>query len=339
MIRVLISLILFMLIAPLTAAQTTPPDIAPRTCNHRDAVNARPEIAFTVQDGTLSLVDAASGGVLQVLATDYLNFYPHNIHWLENCRYLFVENVWRPDGTDTRRFNIIYDTYTGQPIFQSGFERLGIEFVWSPSRQQFLIKSLTGLYLMSESMDAPVLLETRMLHYRFARFYRWDEARGQLLVQFWRNPGYITVYDIHTGAEIVSFGHPDACSPYELNTTGLDGRYVVAYTLRGDPACVTVYDRDTRTVVTSVNAERYTGDRNNIALSPDARYLVVGFDALRVWDLTAQPEDFTARLPQHRHAGPVGTVVSLAFVDETTIETVSTDGVQRWNVHTGELTP
>ena len=105
---------------------------------------------------------------------------------------------------------------------------------------------------------------------------------------------------------------------------------------------VTVWDID-RFTAYAINVEGfglpYTEDRScdPLALSPDNRYLVIGSAAIRVWDLQNLPAVFEDRLPLYRHEGPVSRIGCLYFIDNTTIETISSDGIQRWNLHTGEL--
>jgi WD40 repeat protein len=81
------------------------------------------------------------------------------------------------------------------------------------------------------------------------------------------------------------------------------------------------------------------GDRHPVALSPDNRYLVVGYDALRVWDLTSLAPAFEERLTIYRHGGPESLITNLRFVDHGVVETTSNDGVQWWDLHTGEFVP
>lgn len=45
------------------------------------------------------------------------------------------------------------------------------------------------------------------------------------------------------------------------------------------------------------------------------------------------------RLPIYRHAGPEATIWSVRFADWGVIETTSAEGVQRWDLHTGEYLP
>lgn len=73
----------------------------------------------------------------------------------------------------------------------------------------------------------------------------------------------------------------------------------------------------------------YLGDHNTI--SPDGRYLVIARNNLRAWDLSLGSGLETT----YNHPGPFARVRSVRFVDNVTIETTSSEGVQRWNVVTG----
>jgi WD40 repeat protein len=86
-----------------------------------------------------------------------------------------------------------------------------------------------------------------------------------------------------------------------------------------------------------VNGERRTAaDPEQIALSPDGRYLVVGKEVLRVWDLANLPEKFEDRLPVYRYDGPERIIHALHFVSNEVVETTTLDGTQQWNILTGE---
>lgn len=327
---------LSLLLVPLTHAEQQP-DIPPTTCPYTDSANYRADVAMTVRDGSLLLVDATSDATVRTLDTNFLSYYTWNIFWGTNCRYLFAINIWQPVEPYPRRFSAIYDTVTGRRVFQSGREPWGIETLWSPTQAQFLIKSATGLYLMNEDLADPVLLIDEFYYWNAMHYHEWDMAHGQLLVNFWMNPGYLMVYDLHTGATAAALPTPDVCAPTALRyTTSSDERFLIVYTIQGTPACVTVYNRDTWAVMAQVNAEEFTAsDAAQIALSPDGHYLVIGLRALRVWDLWNLPEAFEERLPVYRHEGPLASIKSVTFVDNSTLETVSTDGVQRWNIVSG----
>jgi hypothetical protein len=77
-----------------------------------------------------------------------------------------------------------------------------------------------------------------------------------------------------------------------------------------------------------------------VALSPDTRYLVMVYRAVRVWDLTQLPEDVKDRLPVRRFGGPKAFISGIRFVDTTVLE-ITTDGgnTSKWDVLTGEELP
>lgn len=319
-------------------AQTPAPDYAPEVCPYPESRNYRPNVGHTVQDHHLLLVDVTTGAALMTLDDSVLTYREYNIYWGQNCRYLTAMNIYKPYDPYPRRFTTIYDTLTGQPIFKSGREIWWFQELWSPTGEQFLIKSLTGMYLMNESLTAPVLLFDYHRYGSYTRYFEWDMTRGQLLTSFQENSGYLMIYDIHSGATLAAISQPEICTPTGVYyTTSADERYLLVYTFRGEPACVTVYDRDTGTIVAQVNDERRTArDEERFALSPDGRYLVIGIRALRVWDLHNLQEQFIDRLPLYRHEGPIAVIQSLHFVSGDVVETTSQEGIQQWNILTGE---
>jgi hypothetical protein len=139
---------------------------------------------------------------------------------------------------------------------------------------------------------------------------------------------------------VAAISNPQGCTAPINYTMSDDQRYIAIFTREkyaGHPACVTVYDRDTETQ-NSVNAGDLTSTRyTQIALSPDGRYLVIGILALRVWDLANLPANFADRVPIHRYEGPLDAIEKLHFLDNTTVETISNDGAQRWDIITGNL--
>jgi hypothetical protein len=71
-------------------------------------------------------------------------------------------------------------------------------------------------------------------------------------------------------------------------------------------------------------------------LTTDNRYLVLGYTALRVWDLHSLPPAYEDRLPTYRHGGPAAVVRCLRVISERVVETITIDGASRWNVETGQ---
>jgi WD40 repeat protein len=324
-------------LVPAIAVRAADPDYPPKACPYPDSPHYRPNIGETVQDNNLLLVDTNTNATLMVLDNTMLSYREAHIFWTQNCRYLVAHEIWTPDEPAARRITSIYDTLTGQRIFRSGREPW-FDFISSPDKTEFLIKSVKGIYLMNETLAQPVLLFDRNRDQKFMRYYEWDMARGQLLVSFWENSGYLMVYDIHSGATLAAISEPESCTPTGVEyTKSADERYLIVYTFRGEPTCVTVYNRDSGTVVAQVNSEERTApDAEQIALSPDGRYLVIGKQVLRVWDLANLPEQFEDRLPIYRYDGPERIIHALHFVSNEVVEATTLDGIQQWNILTGE---
>ncbi len=160
--------------------------------------------------------------------------------------------------------------------------------------------------------------------------------------------GGVSAYDIHSGEEVRVY-------PTRVQPTGIETRFrfspdeslVIVYSV-GEPGYIdggiTVYDIDTATP-TYVNAEGFGApniplvDYHPVALSADNRYLIAGYDAIRVWDLQNLVENDKDRLPIYRHGGPQASIWSLTFSDWGVVETTSEEGVQHWDLHTGVFIP
>ncbi|MBI1278387.1 MAG: hypothetical protein GC179_09690 [Anaerolineaceae bacterium] len=315
----------------------------PTTCPYTDSPHYNPNLAISVQNEQLRLSDLSTGTVIRILEDKVLDFYPYALYWGLNCRYFFANDIVQPLENSWARFTNIYDITTGAQIFHTRRDPFFVQ-LWSPSRQQFIIKSITGTFFMSETIKQPVFLFRHDPAGRSMRRYEWDTVHNQVLIIFAGNAGYLNIYDINTGANLAAISNPSVCRPPVNYVASADGHYLTVFTgagyagSAGKPACVTIYDRQSG-AQTSVNAETLTGqETSQIALSPDGRYLVIGIRALRVWDLTNLPANFSDRLPTYRFEGPMSIIHLVRFLDATTVETVSSEnGTQRWDVTTGQL--
>lgn len=178
----------------------------------------------------------------------------------------------------------------------------------------------------------------------------WDFARGWL---WGSDPGGVTAYDWNTGAEVALF---KSCDPNNSYCSGPETRFtfssdntkVVIYTVVdsywGGKHALLLYDIASHEGI-AVNVQGFASpyiplaDYHSVALSPDNRYLVAGYDALRVWDIQNLPPNFEDRLPIYRYAGPEALIRSVSFSDLSIIETKSDDVVQHWDLHTGAFIP
>jgi len=321
-----------------------PETYPPTTCPFTDSPHYNPNLAVTVQEDKLLLLDTSTNNMVYVLEDHILDFYHNLLYWSYNCRYFIANNIVQPNDKTYARFTDIYDTTSGARIFHTGEDRFFWTSYWSPSREQFIIKSVAGTFLMTEALKEPVFLFKHNYSGRSIQRIEWDTAHNQLLIIFADNAGYLNIYDINTGATLAAINNPAGCRAPLNYIASEDGHFLTVFTDSGyagsakTPACVTVYDRQNGAQV-SVNAETLTAEEDGeIALSPDGRYLAIGIRALRVWDLANLPTKFEDRLPTYRHEGPNSLIHKLRFIDATTVEAVSSEeGTQRWNIVTGEL--
>jgi hypothetical protein len=58
-------------------------------------------------------------------------------------------------------------------------------------------------------------------------------------------------------------------------------------------------------------------------------------DTIRVWDVSDSSKAFANRTPTFVYDGPWARINKVHFVDNTTIETSSSEGLQYWDVRTG----
>jgi hypothetical protein len=161
----------------------------------------------------------------------------------------------------------------------------------------------------------------------------WDYERGQILISGWRG---VVAFDMLTGAGRYQFTATPGgyCGYGGCWFSVSDDRRILFIDGEGG---LGVWNLDTleHGLVAVRLGTAYVGNR--VALSPDGRYLVVTRAMIRVWDLWNLPEKFNDRDPVYNWGGPAARVNKVRFVDATTIETDSADGVQRWDILTGSL--
>jgi hypothetical protein len=322
-----------------------------RPCPNPEGEYYRPNVAYRIQDEQFVLYDIETDAVLTVLDDTMLTILPGNqlaygdwYDWSPNCRYVFAINHWRPTETYAGRNVAIYDTTTGQRVaFFPGRDEF-FEVRYSPDYHHLYIKSNTGNYLYSDGWAAPVFIAPYTFldtaaGWTIRQTYqmRWDMELREFIVVFRGSSRIAHVFDIDTGALKVAVSVPDECTDEAAFKTEVNNSYLLVYTFRsGAPNnCVTVYNRDTGAMV-SVDADTQTAyETDQIALSPDGRYLVIGMRALRVWDLHNLAPNVIDRDPLYRHEMPFSIMGAVQFLDNDTVETTSADGIQRWNIITG----
>ena len=265
----------------------------------------------------------------------------------------------RPRGA--RWFYNLYrydlSTGNGRTIFYDGEQ----PYKWDPTNRYAIVQLDDALYLWQEDTKQRIFLaDRRRLFYREPY---WDLEHGRVYIVVRGILSY-DISDGHTFHEASDRSLDDGVYAYDLNTGARVGWYplnghhgppqfifspdyskIAVFTNEerswippeGVTSGLVVWDQAAQTGV-EVNVEGYASPHTGrIAFSPDNRYLVIGLEVLRVWDLQNLPENIEDRLPTYRHDGPAARISGVRFVDNQTIETTSDEGVQRWDVTTGAL--
>ncbi len=354
-------ILIFTLFAQLPVAEARG-DFVP--CNYPDGefyqANAMP-----VYDGAnqrLALKDWNTGEVIRVLAEGLP--HPYFVRsWSPNCRYIVAITTQHdgicPDGL------LLMDVTTGDlrqhldgfcdhsygsygRVFWKPDSSVAVLTAWyrfvgpgSSTYPQLLWHSATNQLITIQPYSQDYI--NRNLP-DMAQVY-WDDSRGWVWMS---GGGGILAFDINTGIQQASFeNYPFNRQLYREHITTVsyftfspDGTKVVAhgqrYTLGDEAPAMTVYD------IASGQGTQVNVERNGVgavALSADNRYLVMGYDALRVWDLHNLPEQPEDRLPVYRHGGPGSFIRTVRFIEATVVEVTTERGITRWDILTGANIP
>jgi hypothetical protein len=365
-----LTLIISVLILPAAQAQDTPilSDDPPYPCPNANGAYYQAGVfpRFDAATRSLVLVDA-NGATIRTL--DHIEQNVRIINWSPDCRYLtgalgvigrYESGESRSSGEDyvnwdSRQELVIWDVYSGQRLTSlvraGGGSFLPSNLVrWSPQSDRALIATAYyGHFLWRADSQAVTELERADLGgwyrgYSMNQLY-WDTSRQWL----WSTAtGNVVTFDMESGLVQAVFSvcpnnTPADCWGETRFGFSPDSAKLIVYSLnapRMDWGSITIHDLTTREAMT-VNTEGFAAPHipysttYPVALSADNRYLIAGYDAIRVWDIQNLPATFEERLPIYRHAGPEATIDSLRFADWGIIETTSAEGVQRWDLHTG----
>jgi WD40 repeat protein len=247
---------------------------------------------------------------------------------------------------------VFWDTVTGVRLrsFDKAFLRFEIppKIDWAINASYAVVQTRLGAYLWRLEDNSTILLDTRTnVYYQTLLHIHFDLLRGQLLAvpAWYGGNGGVIVYDLISGQNIAYYDNKDRSAPVDYLLSN-DNRYIVVFSDESDigsgergKAGVTIWDRDNSSYVQIDVGERAAYSTREIAISPNNRYLVIGKDALRIWDLETLSANVEDRDPIYRHGGPNALITSVRFVDNNTTETFSDDGVQRWDLQTGIYIP
>ena len=312
-------------------------------------------VLYDADEGNLLVRDTHTQAMI-LLATG-LN-HTDNFFWSPDCQYLAAEvslvndlpyDDAPLDDLASYRKGVkltFWNASTGAQVSELSHPYRGTSawVLWSPDNHRAFVMTMSGHYVVDLPNATSTLLTYRDTSDRTITSYPdvyWDVQRGQVLVGGW---DVVFAFDLRTGQERHRFTAMSARS-----TLRSDCPY---YYFNGGPGCSITVSPDNTTLFISgtsslaawnldtlESSQVYTSAPNSDrarAISPDGRYLVIAYQMIRVWDLHNLAEDFQERDPIHRHHGPAARVRSVRFIDNIIIETESAEGVQRWNVETGQ---
>jgi hypothetical protein len=347
-----ILIFIFLLFPSLLAAQND--DGIPDNCEYPDAPHYQPNafIRYDANNQQLELADWSTNQVIRQLeSTPEMQKGFGVLSWSPNCRY-FLGLVKVPGYLANEMW--LWDVVTGSRLQQLEYPRdqsartYSPRFAWSPDGQQGVFRTKDGFFIWNSSDNSLKLLThaTPQAYLRSPDLSQvfWDYPRNQVI--FSGAPG-VMIYDLTTGVEKALLLANLSLERWQDTFFALsdDRSLLVAITNQGNRGAgnfeggLTIWNLDALTSI-GINMEGWTVSApRQVTLSPENRYLVVGLDALRVWDIQNLPEMVEERLPIYRHAGPEALIDSVRFVDWGIVETNSNEGLQRWDLHTGAYIP
>ena len=180
--------------------------------------------------------------------------------------------------------------------------------------------------------------------------YIWDEARQQAFHfprQYDALGDFLYVYDCITGEQIAVYNSFEVGRPappagvFTQANFAVTDDFVLIYRTNGDNRNpLTIWDRTTQQIVFQINIGTAGFLRRNlVALSPDQRYLAIGFRTLRVWDLMELADSFDDRTATYQYLIDSRGMNDLIFVDERTVRIFLDNGNPiQMDILTGERT-
>lgn len=276
-----------------------------------------------------------------------------------SCRYFAVQTRLRQDnglgyseapvdfGLYERRYDLytIWDVQTHRIIAavpdQLDFE-MTPSILWSHDERWALAYTGSGAYIVSLETGVTHLLvfsENEPNPYVNDRLkVYWDFGRGHIIVHGKAANAY--AFNLYTGQQKYRFTLPQS-SIYSDNWCGYalagcdmdvtdNGKYV--WLQHG--SSLSLWNVDTLAhypLRTSGSAASHL----RLAVSPDERYVVAGYKRLRVWDLQNLNENGTSAMGWEID----GRIRSVRFIDNVTVELITTAGTAHLNVETGVSTP
>lgn len=295
---------------------------------------------------SVSFIQPATG---ETVHTDQLPYH-FMFSYSPDCRFLIGQS------TSYKRCNpglIIWDATTGErrQTFQRFCDRVLFGYphiIWRPDNTVAIISEWRTTANSQRSdghrylwyPDSNQLIELQINHPEgeinlFQTF--WDDARGWL----WSSgEGGVVAFNIATGEQVGNYINlPESTLYYGTRsyfTFSPDFSKVIVHGqhdfLNWIVPALSVYDIASGVGV-ALNPELNAA--GEVALSPDNRYLIMNYSAIRVWDLQNLPENLEDRLPIYR-LNRQGRDSNIYFVNEHILAVENGDTLIQWDLHTGQ---
>jgi WD40 repeat protein len=295
-------------------------DGIPNNCEYTTGTYYQPNqfARFDNNQRRLLLVDWKTAETIYELDTNINAARTWVLEWSPNCQYL----VTHQDGT-----GIVYDVINGHRLVSfdnmRGYNRSNPSAVFDQTSTYLTVEAGGTTYLHHLLTG-----ETYRLTDHYFKVQYFDYDRGQIIGIA---DDEVAAYSLLNGTKIASFGDLNL-SRYGQLVFSPDGT-TLAFTSR--IPWVYVINRDT--LARSDVFVGIWGNEVGLALSPDNRYLVMGYAQVDVWDLqNLQPIADHQTPPTFTFAGPDRLIDHIHFLDGGTIEAITEDGSSLWNLTTGE---
>ncbi|MEZ4669351.1 MAG: WD40 repeat domain-containing protein [Anaerolineae bacterium] len=301
-------------------------DVCPHTDGEHYQANVFPR--YELRNQRLVLVSWNTGKLVKEIQTSLLTTRLNIMNWSPDCRYL--AGAVDVNGKTTVH---IWDVVNAQVVGE--FDNAGVR--WSPDSQQAIISSRDGLVLWNVAGNS----QKALMPFSGDNFIsQWDADHNEVWIlpySHYYSADGVTVFDRSSGERVGYYDNRGGSSS-QIGFTFAGDSKVLVYTVRPDglnDAGVTIWKRGTDQHIDLNAGSDGTNYEARIALSPDAHYLAIGGNNLRVWDLTNLPAALADRKPVV-YSGPSVIITDVKFVGDNLLQTNSINGSQQWDVATGE---
>ncbi|MEO8609289.1 MAG: WD40 repeat domain-containing protein [Chloroflexota bacterium] len=340
----LLTISLIFIVASIPAQGQASDACGTMTAHWSDALGydiGRPLVRYEVYNQQITIIEGKRRKTVQIVETNIAadHFYGE---LSPDCRYLAAALALKNGKSQLVAWDLLANTRVSTVDASPSDDN----FAWSPNGDFAVIQTYDGGYLWNVPANKWTHLTEAGDYNNFFSYFTWDMARGQLLAVP-ADSGYaVRAYDLATGQIVATFDTGTQAAPVSYALS--DDRSKIAVFTSEDERIydhrdsgLAVWDRNTNSKIT-LNPESLSAVWvSQVRFSPDNHYLVIGRDAIRVWDLQNPRGD---GLPTYQYDGPDARIGTVRFADAHTVETMSVMGCNlcsnywlRWDLSSGQF--